>query len=169
MGTTSLIDEKYELQRKIIDEARTWIDTPHKHNQALKGVGVDCVRFPYEVAIACGIELEKSPGNYNRDPEAEYLLDRLHEELILVGTVRESRDNWSQKYLKRAMPRLDLLELLKPGDILVYKRTWFGEPGHLGLFLGASIIQTYVTTGVRETGVGHERLLCAAFRFKELV
>lgn len=157
-----------DLRKQIITEARSWIGTPHKHNQALKGVGVDCVRFPYEVAKSCGIEVS-DPGNYERNPQGEELLNRLTEQLCLVGVVREAYKNWSDKYLEYTATNKQLVNLAEPGDILVFKREWMGEAGHLALFLDNNlIIQSFMKTGVRETSLGTAKLLCAIFRFREL-
>lgn len=163
------LDKKQLLIDKITTEARTWINTPHKHNQALKGErgGVDCVRFPYQVAIACNLSLI-DPGNYERNPNGEQLIDCLQEQLYLVGCAKDAY-NWSDKYLKYCTTSKQLQLLIEPCDILVYKREWLGHPGHLALAIDEkTVIQSFIKTGVRETGMGTAKLLCAVFRFKEL-
>ena len=36
-------------RQAVITEAQTWLGTPWQHNAAVKGVGVDCGRFPLSV------------------------------------------------------------------------------------------------------------------------
>jgi cell wall-associated NlpC family hydrolase len=50
----------------VIAEAWTWVGTPWRHNQALKGHGVDCGRFLIEVYREAGVIPPFDPGNYSR-------------------------------------------------------------------------------------------------------
>ena len=61
-----LQQNKTTIEQVIIDNARTWIGTPWRHNQQKKGVGVDCVRFLEAVARESGIVIPALPENYNR-------------------------------------------------------------------------------------------------------
>lgn len=80
------------LADKIIKSARTWINTPFRHQGRIKGVGVDCVNFVSEVARESGIEIE-IPHNY-----------RPHED----GTIM----------LKLLTEHMHIVEEAKPGDVL---------------------------------------------------
>ena len=42
--------EHTELRQQIVEEARSWIGTPFKHQGRKKGVGVDCIGLVYEIA-----------------------------------------------------------------------------------------------------------------------
>lgn len=42
-------------QKRIVDEARSWIGTPFYPHGRTKGVGVDCVQLAREVYTACGM------------------------------------------------------------------------------------------------------------------
>jgi hypothetical protein len=70
----------------IIAEARTWVGTPFAHQQAIKGVGVDCVNFIAEVAKAtAAVEDVEFESNYRRSSSGETLLRLLrHYELECV-------------------------------------------------------------------------------------
>jgi cell wall-associated NlpC family hydrolase len=51
----------------IINEAKTWLNTPWQHNKAVKGVGVDCGQLPLEVYIACGFIGREAVDDYPID------------------------------------------------------------------------------------------------------
>lgn len=51
---------------KIIEIARSWLNTPWHHNQKQKGLGVDCVNFLASVAIESGYEIAPIPKKYGR-------------------------------------------------------------------------------------------------------
>lgn len=54
-------------RQSVITEAATWLNTPWAHNQAVKGIGVDCGQFPLEVYIACGRIGRESVDDYPID------------------------------------------------------------------------------------------------------
>ncbi|MGK7898813.1 MAG: hypothetical protein AB4372_35665 [Xenococcus sp. (in: cyanobacteria)] len=151
----------------FLKEAETWEGTPWKANEAKKGIGVDCVRFPYAVAIASGINLV-DPGNYSNTPQGEKLLERLDEQLNLIGVVKEAYD-WSLRFVNsdaiRSKP--ELIKLIQLGDILVFSRSWRCPPGHLAIRTKAGKIHASRSKGVVESGLGSAKLLCAVYRFKE--
>ena len=58
-----------ELERQgrqaVVDEAKTWLDTPYHHMARVKGVGVDCAQMPIAVYSAKGyVPAEYDPGYY---------------------------------------------------------------------------------------------------------
>ena len=61
---------------EIVTEARSWIGTPWKHAQALKGVGCDCIGLVGGVAANVGItddwytDASRAFKGYGRMPEA---------------------------------------------------------------------------------------------------
>ena len=130
---------------QFITEARSWINTPWVQNQACKGKGVDCVRLPYAAAISVGIEL-KDPGNYSNDPVGEKLLERLGEQLTLIGVVKESY-NWSTIPITKFYSKPELLSQSRAGDILVFTRGWKGAPGHLSIKTDYGKIQAKLSQG----------------------
>ena len=64
-------------KQQIINVARSWLYTPWKHNQKIKGVGVDCVNFLVAIAEEVKYPIEPIPENYARLPKTleikEYL------------------------------------------------------------------------------------------------
>jgi hypothetical protein len=72
-----------EERAAVILEALSWEGTPYHHNQALKGVAADCVRFLNEPYVACGFT--------TREPQRDYPADwHFHrsEELLLEAIGR---------------------------------------------------------------------------------
>jgi cell wall-associated NlpC family hydrolase len=55
-------------QKQLIKVARSWLGTAWKHNQAKKGLGVDCVNFVCEVLKESGFEgeIDQLPTRYAR-------------------------------------------------------------------------------------------------------
>lgn len=120
------------LREEILVEARTWLGTPWKHNQCLKGIGCDCVNFPHAVYRTSGIAMPDL-FNYSRTPKGERILDYLDQtDLNLVG-VAEDLYSWSDARKDKAVPLQDLIDLSQPGDLLVYSRVYGGPPGHLAI------------------------------------
>jgi len=148
-------------RQQIITEARSWIGTPWHHNQCLKGVGCDCVNFPYGVYNACGFSLNSIP-NYSRTPREEKLLNYLDEYANLIA-VTEDLYPWSDRYSSKAIPLQDLLDKIKPGDLMVYARVFGGAPGHLAIRTDYGKIEALYKDGVTETGLGDELKLLAAY------
>ncbi len=62
----------------LLNEARSWIDTPWRHNYRQKSVGVDCINFIAACAECLNIEFEL-PLFYTPNPTTDILrleLDR---------------------------------------------------------------------------------------------
>lgn len=92
--------------QQIVEEARTWIDTPIRHQGRLKGVGVDCVGFVSGVFTALGCEVHYR-HNYKKMPDGEELLRVLRDNLVEIE-----------------------IETIQKGDIVVFKGI-SGRPQHL--------------------------------------
>ena len=52
----------------LIEEARSWIGTKWGHNQAKKGVAVDCVNFLFHIAHDSGLNIPLMPTKYTKTP-----------------------------------------------------------------------------------------------------
>lgn len=52
--------------KSIIEEARSWLNTPWIHNECQKGVGVDCVNFLFAVGKTFNYECANIPERYSR-------------------------------------------------------------------------------------------------------
>ncbi|MGV2830575.1 hypothetical protein [Myxosarcina sp. GI1(2024)] len=64
------------LSERIVEESRTWLGTPWRHNQRLRSVGVDCVQFAVGVLEACGAP-KSGYENYYRTPQGNSLLEAI--------------------------------------------------------------------------------------------
>ena len=53
-------------QERLITIARSWLNTPWRHNQCKKGLGVDCVNFIWAVAKEYGLNGSDLPLRYSR-------------------------------------------------------------------------------------------------------
>jgi cell wall-associated NlpC family hydrolase len=117
-----------EQQRKaVVDEAMTWLRTPWRHMQRVKGVGVDCAQFPAAVYEAAGIIPHVEPV-YPR----QWALHR-DEELFV---------EWALKYGREIT-----VDQVKPGDLGIWKygRTY----SHAAIFVAPDqVIHAYVDIGV---------------------
>lgn len=51
---------------KKIEIARSWLDTPWRHNCQIKGEGVDCINFLAGVAAETGLKIAELPNRYSR-------------------------------------------------------------------------------------------------------
>ena len=118
-----------EQRASVVREARTWLRTPWRHNQALKGVGVDCGRLLIEVYRDAGVIPGFDPGNYSR----QWNLHRA-EEVYLAHVQAHARE------ITRAEARA--------GDCLIFLfgKTW----SHAGIIAPEPpwFIHAYVRTGV---------------------
>ena len=79
--------QEQEQRQGVVDEALTWLRTPHHHRGRLKGVGVDCLTFPAMVYQAVGLvpllpELEYSE---------QWFLHK-SEEIVLIWVVKYGRE-----------------------------------------------------------------------------
>lgn len=105
----------------LIDEARSWIGTPFRHGQSVKGSGCDCVGFIIGVGKATGMVPEEyRPPVYS----AQHTLHRddsiLKAELAAFAT-EQPKGTPPQK-----------------GDIIVFH--WARTPGHAGICAGGGTI-----------------------------
>ena len=96
------------LEQTIIKNARSWINTPWRHNYSSKGIGVDCVRFLEAVAKESGLNLEPLPEHYNRRVMNDSIRDYLDRNFVPV-----TRDK------------------IKPCDILLFNIKGFNH--HIGI------------------------------------
>ena len=69
---------------EVIAIARSWRDTPWRHQGRLKGVGVDCVGFVAEVGREAGIFAVQEAANYKRRPDGKTLRAKMDEYLTPI-------------------------------------------------------------------------------------
>lgn len=80
---------KEKMSSKLIEVARTWIDTPWMHHQRVKGIGVDCVGFLFAVAQESGYDLPPMPKNYNRTAISDDIRNYLNNNLLPTDVLDE--------------------------------------------------------------------------------
>lgn len=120
--------------QQMIDEARGWLGTPWIHNQALKGVGADCILFILAWGQSLGLvpKIFKRP-RYNRDWA-------LHNaESVLLMEI--------QKHARKVK-----LKEMKIGDVVFFK---YGQcTSHAAIYIGlGKIIHSVIRQGVIESNL----------------
>ncbi|MGL5878592.1 MAG: C40 family peptidase [Xenococcaceae cyanobacterium] len=91
----------------VIEEARSWLRTPWKHQQKIKQCGVDCINFISACGEKAGITIEY-PITYERKPFSNSLYRLLSRFFKLTTTPQ-------------------------PADIVVFQ--YGGLPAHVGVML----------------------------------
>ncbi len=121
-----------EVRKKVVEEAKSWVGTPHRHYTMKKGLGVDCGLFIMSVYDSLGMIKAKMPEFYPHDwayhkPVGEVFLDII------------------KKYSDE-IPK----EQLKLGDMIVYK---FGKCISHGAILieGNMVVHSAMGVGVTIT------------------
>lgn len=89
-------------RQAVIDEAMTWLNTPWRHNECVKGVngGVDCGQFPLAVYRNLGLIDDQAVDDYPID----WALHRGEE-----------------RYLQIVERYCAAVDYPKPGDIIVFR------------------------------------------------
>jgi len=105
----------------IIEEARTWLGTPYRHQGRVKGVGCDCGGIVIGVAKELGIEIKDYEG-YGKMPHG--------------GTMKKLLDSQFQ-----SVP----IEEVQIGDILLMKIV--RDPQHLALVTDYGMLHCYTQLG----------------------
>lgn len=129
----------------IVAEARTWLDTPFKHQGRVKGRACDCVGVVVGTAQALGLMVEDEKG-YSITPSGTLLMD-------VVG---------------RQGVRVPVTEAL-PGDVYVMR--FEREPQHLAFATDVGVLHAYSAVGrCVEHAIDDKwrRRILAVYRFKEL-
>jgi len=107
------------IREKIVDEARTWIDTPFHHQGRIKLVGVDCAGVVGMVGAALGLVDENDiPKDYAKHPNGTEMTKVLDEKMVRIP-----------------VPEATI------GDI--YHFCFDRDPQHLGIITDIGIIHAY--------------------------
>lgn len=116
--TRQAVSQPMITKQQIIDEARTWLDTPFAHQGRAKGVGADCAcTAAIGPAQALGLS-EFDTTDYSRLPDPSKM----------------------RAYLDAHMDRIPVNEA-GPGDI--YWMAFNGNPQHLALITDKGILHSY--------------------------
>ena len=127
---------------KIIDAARSYVDTPFHHGGRLPGVGLDCIGVIVCAARAAGLR--------HHDVEAYPL-----------------RPNGQLTVELNA--QLDRVTIALPGDVL--QMTFGGEPHHVAIYTGYTLIHAYATVRrcvEQPMALAWWDRVCGIYRFREL-
>ena len=88
------------IRQKILDEARTWMDIPFRHQGRTRHNGIDCVGLVIKVAEEFNLLGGFDVKNYRREPDQYKFLDHFKEQMVLKpikdrkpGDVLLMRDN----------------------------------------------------------------------------
>lgn len=98
---------------KLIEVARTWLNTPWKHNGKVKGVEVDCVNFLLESGKEAGLKLPDLPDQYGRVAIADDITKYLEENL-------EKKHIDIEPYIKSNAVFKDS-GIIEAGNVILYK------------------------------------------------
>jgi len=107
------------MRQQIINEARTWLETPFHHQGRVKGVGVDCIGVVGLVGVYFGFLKEADiPNNYAHSPNASMM----------------------QKQLEKHLQKIRIEEA-GIGDILHF--CFDREPQHVGFLTDVGLLHAY--------------------------
>lgn len=130
-----------ELQDKIVEEARSWLGTRHKHQGCTKGYEVDCDNFAALSAAACGVELkEEWVNNYRRVENGQKMLALLEANLVFIS---------------------DSVDDAQPADVIAFcdgELRQRSVPRHMGILTGWRRVGVPYLIHASERGVVEHRL-----------
>lgn len=89
-----------EDRARVVAEARSWLGCPYHHAANVRGAGVDCAFLLIEVFSDLGLIERFDPRPYSRD----FMLHRDEE-----------------KYLGQLLARARPVEILEPGDVIMFR------------------------------------------------
>ena len=140
-----------EMRQKIVDEAKTWLLTPWRHEARVKGAGVDCGNLLIAVFHAVGIIPEIELAHY----PADFMLHNSREWFLEIIT--QYCDEIKEGFL--------------PGDIIIYKQGRLFSHGGIildwPLIIHASADEGMVAYGdASKDPLEHKE--CRMFRLKAL-
>ncbi len=148
------MQNKIITRMDVVDEARTWLDTPFVHQGWKKGIACDCIGLVKGVGTALGL--------FDYDEESEKA--QRYTAYSMLPNPRKMREGLVEFFVPIPVP-----EAL-PGDILYI--AWAKEPQHVALVTDHGIIHGYQRVGkVTEHALDQEwkARVCAAYRYPYFV
>lgn len=92
-----------DIRTAIIKEADSWFRTPWHHEARVKGAGIDCGLFLFEVFERCGLVPHVDVPHYGMD------------------FMRHSDEEWFLNYVLTYADEIDSSVEHLPGDIILFK------------------------------------------------
>ena len=132
----------------IIEAARECLGTPFRHQGRIPHVALDCAGLVIAVAQVVGVEYLDQTG-YSRSPSG--------------GLLESALDG------QPGLTRVGQLAAREAGDILLMR--FSGDPQHLAIFSGTTIIHAYETVGKvceHDMTDAWTRRIVRVYRFKEV-
>lgn len=124
---------------RIVNEARTWLGTPFKHQGRVKGIGVDCL------GLVAGVFKSLSVPSKTKDSKGGFV--PLHK-FDQTGYSTNPDGHTLQEVVSSHLDRKPLGDYT-PGDIVLMK--WMRYPQHLAIVSdypgGEGIIHSYRSAG----------------------
>jgi len=152
-------DTAWRQIQEIID---SWMGTPYKHLQMVKGRGADCTLFIAACWKELGILTEVTFDYYSRDWHIH-----TKEELVLNGLYRHFADHCHNGFtIEKLLPT----EVKFRGDMLVFATTKTGVTNHASIYLGEKMMAHSINQrGVSRFPFGGfwERKIKAIFRIMQ--
>lgn len=71
-------------RKEIIAHARTWVDTPYRHQGRVKGKAIDCIGMVWGVWNDLGLPAITIPANYTESPRGDMVLRNADAHLVAV-------------------------------------------------------------------------------------
>lgn len=100
---------------EIVQEARSWVGAPYRHQGRSKDTGVDCIGLASEVLENLGFH-GVVPRDYSDHPDGDFIERECDRQLVRIGSGP------------------DCLKLLQPGALMIF---WFyaeGKAQHFAWF-----------------------------------
>jgi len=101
--TEDIISKRQLWRDRVIEEAKEWIGTPHRHYEIKKGLGCDCGLFIIGVYANLGLIKEERPKFYPEDWAMHKPVGEMFESIVQKYCIEICKDE------------------VKPGDLILYK------------------------------------------------
>ena len=103
LGRPESIDESQIWRDKVLEEAKSWVGTPHVHHTLVKGLGADCGLFIIGVYSNIGLIKEDKPEFYPEDWAFHKPVGDMFETIVKRYCVEIKEEE------------------LRPGDLILYQ------------------------------------------------
>jgi cell wall-associated NlpC family hydrolase len=124
--------EDNSMWKRLLEVTDSWMGTPYKHLQMVKGRGADCALFVAAVWKELGILTDVVYDYYPRDWHIH-----TKEELVLEGLYRHFAENCHNGFaVNKLLPTDEKIR----GDLLGFSTTSRGVSNHGAIYIGEKIM-----------------------------